>query len=95
MKFVGKQFKHSNAIALSFRKSTSHEAYKVAELAEEICHETLDLKFQDVFLSSAQDVTTSTVAKTLEVDKIDCDVFQGDKVGASDVGELFHTANKA
>ena len=47
-----------------------------------------------MFSSSVQDLATSTVAKALEVDKIECDMRQGDKVGASDVGELVHTVNK-
>ena len=31
-----KQFKHNNSITLSFKKHVSHEADKVAELAEDI-----------------------------------------------------------
>ena len=49
MKFTDKQFKNDKVVALSFRKPIYHEADKVAELAEEICDETLYLKFQDVF----------------------------------------------
>ena len=43
------------------------------------------LKFQDVFASSVQDLAASAVAKELKVDKAECDVRQGDKVGASAV----------
>ena len=63
MQLTDKHFKHNNAIALSFRKPISHESDKVAELAEEICDETFDLKFQDALSSSVQDLATSTVAK--------------------------------
>ena len=50
--------------------------------------------FQEMFSSSVQDLSASAVAKELEVDKVECDVHQGDKVSASDVGELVRTVNK-
>ena len=86
MQFTNKQFKYNNVLALSFVKPISHEVDKVAELDEEICDETFDLKFQDTFSSSVQDLAASAVAKTLEVDKVECDMHQGDKVGASVFG---------
>ena len=39
-------------------------------------------------------MAVSTVAKELEGDKVECDMHQGDKVGASAVGELSRTVNK-
>ena len=47
-----------------------------------------------MFSSSVQDLAASAVAKALEVDKVECDMRQGDKVGASSVGELVRTVNK-
>ena len=63
MKFTDKQFEHNNAIALSFRNSISHKADRIAQLAEELCDETFDSKFQDIFSSSVQDLAASAVAK--------------------------------
>ena len=51
-----------------------------------MCDEIFDLKFQDAFSSSAQDQAASAVAKGLEVDKVECDVHQGDKVGLDLLG---------
>ena len=77
MKFTDKQFKNDKVVALSFRKPIYHEADKVAELAEEMCDEIFDLKFQGAFSSSSQDLATSTVSKELEVDEVERDVRQG------------------
>ena len=86
MKLNDKQFKRNGAMVLSFRKNVSHEADKVAELAEENCDETLILKFQDVLASSVKDLAAITVAKELEVDQVECGVHQGGKAGSSAVG---------
>ena len=91
MQFTDEQFKHDNAIASSFRKNISHKVDKVSELAEEICDGMFGLKFQDMFTSSVQDLAASAVAKELEVDRVECDMHQGDEVGASAVGELVRT----
>ena len=72
-------------IALSFKKPISYKADNVAELAEEIYDEMFDLKFQDTFSSSVQDLGASTVAKELEVGKVEHEMHQGEKVGASTV----------
>ena len=63
MQFADKNFKRNDSIALSFRKPVFHKVDRIAELAEEICDETFDLKFQDALSSSVQDLATSTVAK--------------------------------
>ena len=42
MKFTDKQFKHSNAMSLSFRNPISHKADRIAELDEENCDEMFD-----------------------------------------------------
>ena len=94
MQFTDKQFKHDNSIALSFRNPISHEACEVAELAEDVCDETFGLKFQDTLAFLVQDLAASSVSKELEVNKVECDVHQGDKVGVSAVGELIRTVNK-
>ena len=39
MHFEDAKFCHNNAAALSFRKSLTHKADKVAELAQEACSE--------------------------------------------------------
>ena len=88
MQFADAKLRHNNVIALSFRKPLYHVAEKVAELAEESCNECFDLDFADVFSSSVQDLTASAVSKELNVEKIECDTHQGDKLGASSVGEL-------
>ena len=54
MQFSEKDFKHENAIALSFRKPITHKADEVAELAQKSCCETFDLTFQETFSSSVQ-----------------------------------------
>ena len=41
-----------------------------------------------------QDLAASSVANELHVDEVECGTHQGDKVGASAVGELARTANK-
>ena len=51
------------------------------------------LTFQETFSSSVQDLTESAVPKELEVDKVECGMRQGDKVGASPVGELSRTVS--
>ena len=38
--------------------------------------------------SSAQDLSTSDFSKELNVEKVECDIHQGNNVGASNVGEL-------
>ena len=63
MQFVDYKFCHNNVIALSFRKPVSHKSDKVAELAEEACHEYFELCFQRVFSYSAQDLATSAASK--------------------------------
>ena len=94
MQFADKQFKHNNEIASSFRKPVSCKSDRIAELAEEICDEMFDLKFQDMFSSLVHDLAESAVAKELEADKVEFDMHQGDKVGASAFGELVRAANK-
>ena len=49
VQFTGKELKYNDAIASSFRKPTSNKADRIAELAEEMCDEVFDLKFQDAF----------------------------------------------
>ena len=93
MQFSDKYFKHNNAIALVFRKPITHKADKVAELAEKACCEMFDLIFQETFSSLVQDLASSAVPKELEVDKIECDMRQGDKVGASAVREFVRTVS--
>ena len=41
-----------------------------------------------MFSSSVQDLAASAVSKELNACKVECDMLQGDKVGASTVGEL-------
>ena len=94
IQFSDNKFRHDNAIALSFRKMVSHESDKVAELVEEVCHECFELDFQRVFSSSAQDIAASAVSKELNVEKIECGMYQGDKVGTSTVGELARSKDK-
>ena len=52
------------------------------------------MTFQEKNSSSVQDLAESAAPKELEVDKVECDMHQGHKVGASAVGELFRTVNK-
>ena len=62
-KFTDNKFRHNNTITLSFRKLVSHESEKVAELAEEFCHENFELDFQHYFSSSVQYLAASTASK--------------------------------
>ena len=83
-----------NAMALALRKPITHEADKVAELAEEVRHEVFGLTFHEFVSSSVQDLAASFVPQELEVDKAEFGMRQGDTVGASAVGELSRTVNK-
>ena len=62
VQFADKDFKHDDVITLAFRKSVTHEADKVAELAEKSRYETFGLEFQEIFSSSVQDLSASYVA---------------------------------
>ena len=94
MKFTDNQFRYNNLIASSFRQHLSHESHKVAQLTEEFCQEYFELNFQDMFSSSVQDLAASAASKKLKVGNVEDAVLQGDKVGASDVGELNRSLNK-
>ena len=79
---------------LAFRKLDTHKSDEVAECAQQIGNETFGVEFNDTFSCSVQDLAASAVAKELKVDKVECDMHQGDKVGASAVGELIRTVSK-
>ena len=51
-------------------------------------------EFIDLISSSVQDLAASSVAKELRVDEVECDMHQGDKVGASAVEELSRACDK-
>ena len=91
MKFTDNQFHYSDAIDLSFGKTVSHESDEVAQLEEEVFQEHFELNFQDTFSSSAQDLAASSTSKEL---KVEYDMHQGDKVGASAVGESTRSLSK-
>ena len=95
MHFVDNNFRHNDVITLSFRKHLSYEADKAAELAEEGHNEHFELDFTHMFSSSAQDLAASAVSKELNTEKLECGMHQGDKVGASAVGELPRSKGKA
>ena len=71
-----------------------HKADKVAELAEESCDECFDLNCTDVFSTSTKNLSASSVSKELNADKVEYDMCQGEKVGASAVGELNRMKDK-
>ena len=81
-------FRHNNSASLSFRKVLSSKTNKVSELAQDACTEVLDKNFVNIFASSVRDLAASKVAVELIVEKVECDVHQGDKVGSSAVGKL-------
>ena len=91
MQFADDQFRHKHSIALSFRKSLSYKADKVAQLAEEVCQEHFELNFQETFSSSVKDLAARDSSKEL---KVECGMHQGDKVGTSAVIELTRNLNK-
>ena len=94
MQFADNQSRHDNATSLSFRKPVSHEADKVVQLAEEVCQGCFELNFQDMFLSSVQDLAASVTSKELKVEKVECDMHQCGEVGPSAVEELTRSLNK-
>ena len=47
-----------------------------------------------MFSCLVQDLATNAVAKESQVYKSQCGMYEGDKVGASAIGELFYTVNK-
>ena len=61
---------------------------------EEACVECFKLDFTPGFSSSTQDLAASAVSKELNVENVECDTHQGDKVGASAVGELTRSNHK-
>ena len=63
-------------------------------MTKRVFQECFELDFQDVLSSSVQDLAASAASKELKVKKVECDVHQGDKVGASTVGELTRSFNK-
>ena len=71
-----------------------HKSDKTVEFAEEVCDEHFDLNFTNTFSSSVQDLAASAASKELNVDKVECDVRQGDKVGASSIEELTRKKDK-
>ena len=94
MKFADEDHKHEHLIALAFRKLSTHTSDKVSEFDRKTCNEMFGLEFHDMFSCSVQDLAASSVAKESQVDKVECEMRQGDKVGASAVGELVRTLNK-
>ena len=86
MHFAENNFCYNDMIALSFRKLLLYVADKEADLAEEGCNEHFELDFTHMFSYSAQDLSASTVSKELNAEKLECDMHQGDKVGASAFG---------
>ena len=94
MQFADNKFRRDDAIALSFRTPSSHKADKVVQLVEKVWHEHFDLNFTNKFSSSVQDLASSTTSKELYANKVECDMNQGDKLGASAVGELTRKKDK-
>ena len=66
----------------------------VVQLAQDNSNGMLETNFQTMFSFSVQDVAAIAVAKELLVDKVECDICQGDKVGDSTLGELTGSLNK-
>ena len=52
------------------------------------------MNFQNIFSCSVQDLAASAVSKESLVDKVECDMRQGGKVGTSAVGKLTRSLNK-
>ena len=94
MQFTDNQFRHNNETSLCFRKPLTHEADMVAQLVQDISNEMFETNFQNIFSCSVQDLAASAVAKELLVDKVECDMHQGDKVGASVFGDLTRSLNE-
>ena len=86
MQFVDTKFIYNNAMSSSFRKPLTYKANKASELAQEACSECFDKELNEIFSSSVKYLATSAVAKELNVEKVECDIHQGDKVGASAAG---------
>ena len=95
IQFADKHCEHDNVIALEFRKPVTHKADNVATLDKEVIQDFFGCEFLDKFSYSVQDLAASSVANELHVDKVECDMRQGDKVSASAVGELVRAADKA
>ena len=93
MQFADAKFHHNDAIEFSFVKKLSHKDEKVSEVAEEACTEHF-ANFDDLFSSYVQDLAASALAKQLNAEKVECDMHQGDKVGAITVGELTRRKDK-
>ena len=94
MKFADTDCKHNNAISLAFRKLDTRASDKVTELTQQTRNETFGVEFHDAFSCSIQDLAASAITKESQVDKVEHAMHQGDKVGASAVGELARTASK-
>ena len=94
VKVADKDYERDNAVALALRKLGTHASDKVAELAQQVCNEIFGVEFHDTFSCSVQDLAASGIAKELQVDKVEDEVHQGGKVGASSVGELTRTVSE-
>ena len=66
----------------------------MAELAEDACAKVLDKEFIDIFTLLAQDLIVSKVVSELNVEKVECHMYQGYKVGISVAGELTRSKDK-
>ena len=71
-----------------FRKVLSIKSDKISELAEDTCTEVLDKDFVDIFALLVKDLASSKLEAELHVEKVECNLHQGDKVGISAIGEL-------
>ena len=94
IQFSDTQIRHDNVIASCFRKPISHKVEMVAQLAQDFINEMFETNFQNAFSCSVQDLAASAAAKESLVDKVECDMHQGDEVGTSAVGELTWFLNK-
>ena len=88
MQFVDRKFYYNNVVTLSFRKVKSKKTNKISELVQDACADVLTKNFIDIFASSVQDFEASKVVVELNVEKVECNVYQGDEVGISAVREL-------
>ena len=88
MQFTDNCFRCNHVVALSFRKVASSTADDVTTLAREVTVDMIGKQFDDLFGLAIQGGAATKVAKDLGFEEEVCDMHDGDKVGASAIGEL-------
>ena len=93
MQFVDSQFRSNHVLAIGFKHVTNSKSANVTDLGRTVVKDVTGFNFEDLFGLAIQDRGATKVAKALELDEEICDMHNGDKIGASAIGELTRSKN--